>query len=263
MNIRVKRIILAILNIAGIILAITVNALANIIPINGKNTGQLSDQYPNLFVPAGLTFAIWGVIYILLIVFAIYNVVILVQKKQDKPAAIEKMGIWFFISCCANAGWIFAWHYELLPLSLLVMLVLLASLIICYLSLRIGKSDAETGERYCIHSAISVYLGWITVATIANVTALLVSIRWNGFGLSDQFWTILVIAAAIVIGLLALILRKDPFFPLVVDWALLGILTKRLANDPHSVIGIIGLVISGMVLLTIGTGIQMIRRKIY
>ena len=253
---------LSILNILGFLGVVIVNALAVTLPINNKTTEQLSDQYPNLFVPAGLTFSIWGVIYILLAIFVIYGLIIAFRKDTQKLSFIENIGILFFISCLANIGWIFAWHYEILPLSLVLMLLLLGSLITIYLRLRIGKSDSTRIEKYLVHLPFSVYLGWITIATIANVTALLVDVNWNTFGLGEQFWAVAVIIVGIAIALSILFTRKDVFYCLVVDWALLGILLKRLA-DSTPVQNVIVITIIGMVFISIGIITQIIRRKIY
>ena len=253
---------LAILNLIGFLGTVIVNGLSNALPINGKTAGELSDQYPNLFVPAGLTFSIWGVIYILLAIFVVYGLIIATRKDTQKSSFIENIGVLFFISCLANMGWIFSWHYEIVPLSLVVMLILLATLITMYLRLRIGKSDSSKTEKYLVHLPFSVYLGWITIATIANVTALLVYANWNTFGLGEPFWTIAVIIVGIGITLSVLFTRKDIFYCLVVDWALLGILLKRLA-DSTPVQSVIVITIVGLVLITVGVIIRLIRKKVY
>ena len=253
---------LSILNLIGFLGTVVVNGLANALPLNNKTTGELSDQYPNLFVPAGLTFSIWGVIYILLAIFVIYGLIISVKNNTQKTAFIENIGILFFISSLANIGWIFAWHYEILPLSLVLMLVILGSLITIYLRLRIGKSDSTLSERYLVHLPFSVYLGWITIATIANVTAVLVDINWNTFGLGEQFWAVAVIIVGIAIALSVLLTRKDIFYCLVVDWAFLGILLKRLA-DSTPVQSVIIISIIGMALISVGIIAQIVRKKVY
>ena len=254
--------ILLFLNIIGFLGVIIVNALANALPLNGKNTGQLSDQYPNLFVPAGLTFSIWGVIYLLLVIFIIYHIIAIARRDVEGLSAIGRMGGWFFLSSIFNMAWIFAWHYELVPLSLVIMLLLLASLIVIYLRLDVGRADAGNTEKYLVHLPFSVYLGWITIATIANVTALLVDVNWNRFGLSEQFWAILVIIVGIAIALTVLIRRQDIFYCLVVDWALLGIWLKRTA-DPTPAQGVIIITLIGLVIITIGIVVQIVRRKVY
>jgi hypothetical protein len=256
------RVLLSILNLIGFLGTIVVNGLANAIPLNNKTTGELSDLYPNLFVPAGLTFSIWGVIYTLLAIFVIYGLIMAIKNNTQKSSFIENVGILFFISCLANIGWILAWHYEILPLSLVLMLIILGSLIAIYLRLRVGKSDSTRIEKYLVHLPFSLYLGWITIATIANVTALLVAINWNTFGLGEQFWAVTVIIIGITITLSVLFTRKDVFYCLVVDWALFGILIKRLA-DPVPIQSIVVITIIGMTLISAGIIIQMVRRKIY
>ena len=259
---KIRLLFISILNVLGFLGVVIVNALAVTLPINNKTTGVLSDQYPNLFVPAGLTFSIWGVIYILLAIFVIYGLVVAIRKDSEKASFIENIGILFFISCLANIGWIFAWHYEILPLSLILMVILLGSLITIYLRLRIGKLDSTRIEKYLVHLPFSVYLGWITIATIANVTALLVDINWNTFGLGEPFWAVAVIIVGIAIALSMLLTRKDIFYCLVVDWALLGILLKRLA-DSTPVQSVIIVTIVGMALITVGVIAQIIRKRVY
>lgn len=254
---------LCILNFIGFIGTIVVNALANILPINGNTTGDLSDKYPNLFVPAGFTFSIWAVIYVLLGIFAIYHLILALKKNITNSPYIERIGLLFFISCLANIGWIFAWHYEILPLSLSMMLILLGCLIAIYLRLNIGKSETTKTEKHVAHIPFSVYLGWITVATIANVTALLVDMNWGALGLSDQFWAVAVITVALVITILIIELRRDVFYSLVVDWALFGILMKRLAADTPGGENVVLLSIVGMVVITTLILIQVIRKKAY
>jgi hypothetical protein len=251
------------LNLIGYLGMVTVNGLANALPINNKTTGELSDQYPNLFVPAGLTFAIWGVIYLLLAVFIIYQFIVAFRKTATPSSLLKKIWMLFFVSSIANLGWIFAWHHERVLLSLPLMLILLASLIGIYLRLGIGRSEASRAEKYLVHLPFSIYLGWITIATIANVTALLVSVGWNRFGLSQQFWTVLVIIVGIALAFIALFHRKDIFYVLVVDWALLGILLKRLAADAVPIRSIVIVTVVGMSLLTVGMIYQLIRRKVY
>jgi len=254
---------LSILNLLGFLGTVVVNALANILPINNKTTGELSDLYPNLFTPAGLTFAIWGLIYVLLAIFVIYQLIPSVRRDPQKVYFVQKIGPLFFVSCLANIGWIFAWHYEIVPLSLVLMLILLGCLLAIYLRLNVGKSEATKAEKYSVHLPFSVYLGWITIATIANVTALLVNINWNTWGLGEQFWAVAVIIVGIAIALSILFTRKDIFYSLVVDWALLGILLKRLSvtTVPDQSVVVVSTV--GLVLITAGVITQLIRKRVY
>ena len=255
--------ILSILNLLGFLGTVVVNALANILPLNGITTGELSDLYPNLFVPAGLTFAIWGLIYVLLAIFVIHPLIPSVRRDAQKVDFVQRIGPLFLVSCLANIGWIFAWHYRILPLSLVLMLILLGCLLAIYLRLNVGKSEATKTERYFVHLPFSVYLGWITIATIANVTALLKNADWNAWGLSEQFWAVAVIVVGIAIALAILFTRKDIYYCLVVDWALLGILLKRLSVTTVPAQNVVVAAIVGMVLITGGVVAQLIRRRVY
>jgi hypothetical protein len=254
---------LSILNLLGFLGTVVINALATILPINNITTGELSDLYPNLFVPAGLTFAVWGLIYVLLGIFVIYPLIPSVRRDAQKVDFVQKIGPWFFVSCLANIGWIFAWHYQVVPLSVVLMLILLGSLLAVYVRLNIGKSEATRAGKYLVHLPFSVYLGWITIATIANVTALLVDINWNAWGLGQQFWAVAVIIVGIVIALSVLFTRKDIFYSLVVDWALLGILLKRLSDTTMPDQSVVIVTIAGLAIVTVAVIAQLIRRKVY
>jgi hypothetical protein len=254
---------LSIINLLGFLGTVVVNALANILPINNLTTGALSDLYPNLFVPAGLTFAIWGLIYVLLGIFAIYPLTAGARRDPQKTEFVQRIGPWFFVSCLANIGWIFAWHYQILALSLVFMLILLGCLLAIYLRLKVGKSEATKAERYFAHLPFSVYLGWITIATIANVTTLLVDINWNTLGLGQQFWGVAVIIVGIVIALSVLFTRKDIFYCLVVDWAILGILLKRLSDTTMADQSVVIVTIAGLAIITVGVIAQLVRKKVY
>jgi hypothetical protein len=256
-----KKIFLSFLNLIGFLAIVIVNSLAVMLPINNRTTEELSDKYPNLFVPAGLTFSIWGIIYILLAFFIVYQLIAAFKEKIGERGLFEKIGVIFFISAVLNVGWILAWHYEIVWLSLVIMLMLLASLLAIYIRLKIGKSDARVSEKVFGHIPFSVYLGWITIATIANVTALLVKVGWGRFGLSEQFWTVLVITVGIFIALAMLFIRNDIFYCLVVDWAFIGILIKRLSDKTASALPVIITIIVGLSVITIGIIIQKIRSR--
>lgn len=232
MDIKNKHILLVSGNSFFIIATIIVNALAVILPLNGKTTQELSDNLPNLFVPAGITFSIWSIIYTFLIIFMIYQILSLIKKQQYDTSYLEKIGVFFIIASLANIIWIFLWHYELVVFSLLAMLVLFISLLIIYLKLNISLSSVSLKEKLAVHVTISIYLGWITVATIANVTAVLVEQNVGELLLGQVTWTILVIAVATLISVLILIQRKDIAYNLVIIWALIGIVIKRTSADP-------------------------------
>lgn len=256
------RLTFAILNIVGYIATLFINYLANALPLNGKDTRVLSEQYPNLFVPSDSTFAIWGVIYLLLGIFIVYGLVYAIRNRNlTTTTFLDKIGPWFFVSCLANIAWIFSWHYEILPLSLLLMLAILGSLIVIYQRQQIGISTASNTEKYLTHLPFSIYLGWITVATIANVTALLVNMGIRNAGLGESTWTVVVILVAISITLIMIFNRRDIFYGLVVAWALLGIYLKRSAAADAQDVIIVALI--GIGLILIADLVQIFRRKVY
>ncbi len=219
-------------NIIVVIFTIIINGLANILPIGGKYTGELSDNIPNLFVPAGITFSIWGIIYVLIILFAIYLAKDFFKKEKTTKPFLEKISYFFILANLANIIWIFLWHYEQILLSLLAMILLFVSLLVIYLKLKIGIEKVSVKDKLFIHVPISIYIGWITVATIANVTAVLVTIGWDGFGINEEIWTILVLIIVIIITILIITTRKDYAYSAVIIWALLGIYLKRIVDDP-------------------------------
>lgn len=209
---------------------VTVNALANILPINGVNTGQVSDSYPNLFAPAGVTFSIWGLIYLLLAVYTVYQ---LIQLKSGKPESktelLNKTGIYFSVSSAANIIWIFSWHNYLIPLTMLLMIVILICLIM--IMREINKEQLSTKEKFFIRLPFSVYFGWITVAAIANAATLLVDLGWNRFGISEQIWTVLIIIIGAIIAGITTVRNGDIAYGFVPVWAYIGIIIKHISKD--------------------------------
>jgi hypothetical protein len=204
---------------------IAVNALANILPINGYNTGQISAFYPNAFVPAGFTFSIWGVIYLLLLSYTIgYTYYTLKQEQYPKAfALIERINIYFLLTCVFNMSWIVAWHYLQIELSVVIMLLFLSTLIQLFLKSNTMAGALTSTQKFILQTPFIVYLGWISVATIANSTALLVAYQWNGFGMPPVYWSALMILIAILLAVLMLKKFKAIPFALVVAWALWGI----------------------------------------
>ncbi len=255
-----KHKLLRVFNLLFYIATVTVNYLAVLLPLNNKTTGELSELYPNLFVPAGITFSIWGIIYLLLGIFAVYQF-IGIFRETAAPETVSKIGGFFILSCIFNMAWIFAWHYEMVGVSVLIMLVLLATLITIYLRLKVGKVKRKITEKLFSTLPFRIYLGWITLATVANITAYLVSIGWNGFGLSPVVWTVIMICACVVITLLVLVTRRDIAFALVIIWGLLGIILKRLSIEPVETVIIITSWISIGVIAVTGLLALLVRPK--
>jgi len=210
------------------LLMITTNALANILPINGLNTGQVSNNYPNLFAPAAITFSIWGLIYISLGIYVVYQLYAL-KGKPYRAKFFDTIGIYFSLSSAANALWIVAWHHLYFGISLILMGIILLSLI--KINKTIYNKSLDTQVTKIVSLPFSIYFGWITVATIANVTTLLVSLNWQGFGIPDYIWTIVVLIIGLIIGSITMYKKKDFFFGLVFLWAYTGILLKHLQKS--------------------------------
>jgi hypothetical protein len=221
---------------------IVFNIGANILPLNELNTGEISDRFEVFFVPAGYVFSIWGLIYLGLIAYAIYQVL----PAQSKNPRLRSIGNIFIVSCVANIAWLFLWHYEMFAFTLVAMLVLLLSLIAIYLRLDIGRSEVTTAEKWAVHIPFSIYLGWITVATIANTTQLLIYLGWNGWGISEALWAAIMLAAGVVISVLMTLTRTDILFSLVLVWAYIGIALKH-SSEP--LVAISALVGAGLILV--------------
>ncbi len=200
---------LKIANITAFILMVYVNYLSNALPINGHTAGELSDKYVNYFVPAGLTFAIWGVIYSWLLVLLGFQIVSFFSVNIDKKVSpiVKKIGWLFVVSCLLNVSWLLAWHYEFVGLSVAIMVSFLATLLYLFLKIGVGKSKVNNLEKWISHIPFSIYLGWISIATIANFTALLVSSQWNGFGIDNATWAKVMIIIGFVLKMIIRFLR--------------------------------------------------------
>lgn len=202
------------INILAFVVMMVMNYLANALPINGKTTGELSAQYPNLFVPAGITFSIWGIIYLLLMV------VLVLQFRSQNQSIVTAIGWAFAISSLLNAAWIVAWHYEKLFVSLIIILGMLLALAYINWQLR-------TLPYGLFKAAFGIYFGWVCIATIANVTALLVDSQWGGWGISPHAWAITMIAVGLVLTAGALYRLHNPYLGLAVVWAFSGIVIRQ------------------------------------
>ena len=215
------------MNIIAFVLTALVNGLAGSTTLlGGKFTAEISDMNPTLITPAGYVFLIWGVIYILLGIFVVFQT-LPNEKVKDYQ---NRIGWLFVLSSLLNIFWLFLWQYEYLSLSVVPMFLLLATLIATYMCLNIGKSAVSLREKLAVHLPFSVYLGWITIASIANVAVFLVSENWDGFGISQETCATLIIIIALLITLLAIVTRRDVAYGLVIIWALVGMPMKQSEN---------------------------------
>ncbi|MBM7566913.1 tryptophan-rich sensory protein [Paenibacillus sacheonensis] len=242
-------------NLIGLAAVIAVNALAEWLPIGGKTTKELSDQNPVLVTPAGYAFSIWSLIYLLLVGFVIYQLL----PAGRSRASVSRIGPWFMISCLLNIGWILTWHYEYVTSSGFVMLALLIVQIIIYLRVRTASSYPTAGERWLVRLPFSLYLGWISVATIVNIAVVLHHEGWKGFGLSDVTWTVIVLSFAIVLALAVDWSFRDAIYALVFVWAFVAIAAKQ---DGHSEIVTAAYIGAGVLAVSaLATWFSAIRRQ--
>ncbi|MEK5060596.1 MULTISPECIES: tryptophan-rich sensory protein [unclassified Paenibacillus] len=210
------------LNVIGFVLVIVMNVLANLLPIGGRTTSEVSALYPVLITPAGYAFAIWSVIYALLAGFIILQ--FLPSQKQRNTAAVLKF--WFFISCLANAGWIVLWQNLWFGWSVLVIFILLFSLSQMYVRV-MALQNLTTGEKWFVQLPFRIYLGWVSVASIINVTVWLSKLGWDGFGLGDETWAILLLLIGGIVALAVSFSYHDAILPLVFVWAYIAISVKQ------------------------------------
>jgi benzodiazapine receptor len=214
-------------NVVAFATVIVINSLAGgTTLLGGRNTADVSATYPTLTTPAGFTFSIWGVIYALLAAFIVFQFLPGHRKDQFN----SQVSYFFILSSLFNIIWLFLWQYEYITASVPLIFALLVTLIIAYLRLDVGRSKATRVEKICVHLPFSVYLGWITIASIADVSSGLVSVNWTGLGLSPSTWAQLVVFVALAITLLVIGTRRDPAFGMVVVWALIGITANQLAH---------------------------------
>lgn len=212
-------------NLVTVLIALAVNILASALPLNGQNTGEISDRFQVYFVPAGYVFAIWGIIYLGWIAFTIFQS----RASQKESPRLRRLGYLFAMSNLLNAAWLFAWHYNLFGLSVVIMLALLGLLIASYLRLGVNRTSVSLVERWSVDIPFSIYLGWITVATVANISDWLYLVEWSGFGIAAPVWAVLMLGVASILGILMTIYRRDVAYLSVLIWAFIGIAVKQVS----------------------------------
>lgn len=220
--------IIKIITAVSFVAMVVVNVLANSLPINNITTREVSDLYANLFAPAPLTYAIWGLIYLLLAMYTLYQMGLFHGNQVFNSDLIRYINILFSTSSVLNIIWIFLWHFQIIPASLIIMIIILICL--AFINREFKLEQLTTREKLFIRLPFSIYFGWITVATIANAVTFFVSIGWKGLGLSDAAWTVIVLFAGTVIGLAALLKNKDIEYGLVLVWTYIGIHIKHTSS---------------------------------
>lgn len=210
-------------NAAALAATLVVNSLANLLPMNGQTPSEIAARFPVYFVPADFTFGIWGLIYLALISFVVYPLV----AWQEAQSAVGRIGWLFVLSCCGNAAWVIAWQYNYFTFSLVFMFIMVASVAAIYVRLGINRSPVDPRERWIVQTPISLYLGWLTVAAISNLSCVLYYRDWSGWGLSDASWMLIVLAMIALLSFSIAWLRRDRVFLAVIVWALIGIASKH------------------------------------
>ncbi|MBJ7400098.1 tryptophan-rich sensory protein [Mycolicibacterium sp.] len=232
---------------------VTMNILANTLPLNGRRTGEVSDSYPSLFTPAGLTFSVWGLIYLLLGAHVLYQLGLFrdCPDTAEQSALLNRVGVLFAVSSLANTAWVFAWHYDHIPLSVVLIVVILVCLALIATALQ--RVNLTGRRRWFIGVPFSVYFGWTTVAVVANITVLMVSLKWDGFGLSDATWAVIIVLVAMAIGTATMVRNRDVAYGLVLIWAFVGILIQQMSADGFAgrYPAIIGAVIASLVIYVV------------
>lgn len=249
-----KNVLRQTVSVLAVVATIVVNGLANALPLNGQTTGAISDRFDVYFVPAGYVFSIWGWIYLGLILFGLYQAL---PRQQENPRLV-RVGYLFALSCAANIVWLFLWHYEQFPLTLVAMTALLLLLIAIYMRLGIGRAAVPSTEKWLVDVPFSIYLGWITVATIANATDVLDYLGWDGWGISAPVWAVIMLLAATVIAAVVSLTRGDVAYMLVIAWAFAGIAVKQ-AHTP--MVAVAAWIATALVLLMLVLGVVLHRHR--
>lgn len=207
------------LNVIAFAGTVAVNGLANVLPLAGVKTEDVSQKYQHLFSPADYAFAIWGAIYALLAGFVWYQAL----KKNERIT--QRCGVWFIVNCLANALWMVLWHYELLLLSVACMAVILITLII--LNLRLADVNDTWQEKIFVQAGLSLYLGWVCIATVANIASFLVQIGFSGFGIAPEIWTVALAVLSALVAISVLDRFRNAFFGIAVIWGLAGVMAQH------------------------------------
>ena len=217
-------------NLVAFAVVVLFNVLSNALPLNDQTQTEISAKYPSLFTPAGFTFSIWGVIYLALLAFVIWQA-FPAQRNSVKVASVSR---WFQVNCTLNALWLVVWHYDLVAVAMLVMLAILVTLVLIYSRLLATLDDAPVAEHLALYLPFSLYTAWISVATIANASILQFAMGWNDVVFSAVEWTLLKLAVAGAIGATMIVRIRDLPFALVIAWAAYGISVMQSATPAVS-----------------------------
>lgn len=254
---------LSILNTVSLTVLLIISSLAQREWFSDLNVGEVSDKYETVFAPASITFAIWGLIYASLVAFCIYHIVKAFNADDTEQAEmdIKAIGWLFIINTLATAAWLIAWVNEQIALSVLLILIQLITLILISVRAHIANPDRSLSTKIFTQFPLSIYFAWICVATIANISAFLVSMNWDGFGISATYWTIISIGLTTLLSLFVIIVRRNFFFGLVILWALYGIALKRQQVDEVLYQEVINAAWAAFIIIVVTLLIRVLRPK--
>ena len=209
----------AYINIGALTVVLLINVLSNVLPFNDMTQQELSAEYPVLITPAPYVFSIWGLIYLLLIAFIVYQAL---PGYRESPS-VKAVGLLFAVSSIFNVAWLFLWHYQHVGWSFIVILLFLTTLVIIYLRLGAVTAEKNILDRLLVKYPFSLYLAWLSAAVIVNFNVWLYQIGWLGTGAGGVFFTMLIIVIAALLALAVFYLRQDYIYAAVFVWALVGI----------------------------------------
>ncbi|MBD3885152.1 tryptophan-rich sensory protein [Phormidium tenue FACHB-886] len=229
-----------IVTLVAILATLGVNIFSNLYPLNGANIGEISNTLfaDVLIIPANYAFAIWGLIYLGLIGFGIYQ---LLPSQRQNPR-LRRVGYWLVVACLAQIVWVYLFLSRQFGLSVVAMLWILLPLIGIYERLEIGERRVPRSEKWLAQVPLSLYLGWISVATVVNMASALFASNWSGWGIDPQGWTVIMLGVSVTLAAVVAITRRDATLPLVIVWALVAIAIRQ-ARFPFIAIAAIGLAI--------------------
>jgi hypothetical protein len=250
-----KNTIRQIVVILATLATLVVNYLAASLPLNNQTTGEISDRFDVYFVPAGYVFSIWGLIYLGLLAYMVYQAL----PAQREAPYLQSIGYPYALSSAANIAWLFLWHYNVFPLTVVAMLAILLLLIAIYLRLGVGRGRVPAARQWLVHFPFRIYLGWITVATIANVTSLLDYWGWNGWGIPPEMWAVIMLVAGAAITSGVSITHGDVAYVAVIVWAFVGIAVKH-AGTP--IVAITAWAAAAVVALTLLVGVPRTLKRV-
>ena len=252
---RTRDIVRQALVLIATIATIAFNGISQTLPIGGRTSADISNTYTTYFTPANYAFAIWGVIYLLLLAYSIYQAL---PSQRENPNA-RRIGWLYMLSCVLNCLWITLFQYDQILISLIVIVGFLLSLMGIYVRLNVGITSVSTADRWLLHLPFSVYLGWLSVATIANVAVLGVAQNWGDlFGIAAPTWAAIMLAIATVVGLLMAITRRDVGYVAVFVWAFVAIIGKQSATPVVTTTALVAVIV---LLVGLAASLLLNRRK--